>query len=204
MIILIDNGHGYDTKGKCSPDGRLKEYAWARDVAKRIQALLKADGKDARLVVTEQNDISLKERVRRVNAICKTAGAKNCLLVSVHINAAGADGKWHTASGWSGWVAPNASTNSKRLAQLLYDEAAKAGLQGNRSVPPCKYWVGNFAIIRDTSCPAVLTENLFQDNKAEVDYLMTEQGKNEIAKLHFDAIKRYIANDVWEKSLSSH
>lgn len=203
MIILIDNGHGFDTKGKCSPDGRIKEYAWARDVAKRIQALLTADGKDARLIVTEQNDIPLKERVRRVNTICKQVGAKNCLLISVHINAAGGDGKWHTASGWSGWIAPNASANSKRLAQLLYDEAAKAGLQGNRSVPSCKYWVDNFAIVRDTSCPAVLTENLFQDNKAEVDYLMTEQGKNEIAKLHFDAIKRYIANDVWEKSLSS-
>ena len=193
FIILIDNGHGFDTKGKCSPDGRLREYAWARDVAKRLQALLTAEGIDARLIVTEQNDISLTERCRRVNAICKTAGAKKCLLVSIHINAAGGDGKWHTASGWSGWVAPNASANSKRFAQLLYNEAAKAGLQGNRSVPVSKYWVGNFKIIRDTSCPAVLTENLFQDNRAEVDYLMTEQGKNTIAKLHLQAIKQYIS-----------
>lgn len=193
FIILIDNGHGFDTKGKCSPDGRLREYAWARDVAKRLQALLTAEGIDARLIVPEQNDISLTERCRRVNAICKTAGAKKCLLVSIHINAAGGDGKWHTASGWSGWVAPNASANSKRFAQLLYNEAAKAGLQGNRSVPVSKYWVGNFKIIRDTSCPAVLTENLFQDNRAEVDYLMTEQGKNTIAKLHLQAIKQYIS-----------
>lgn len=27
MKILIDNGHGAETPGKCSPDGRLREYA---------------------------------------------------------------------------------------------------------------------------------------------------------------------------------
>lgn len=193
MIILIDNGHGYDTKGKCSPDGRIREYAWARDVAKRLQAKLKQNGLDARLIVTEQNDISLTERCRRVNDICKTVGSKNCLLVSIHINAAGADGKWHTASGFSGWVAPNASDSSKRFARLLHIEAVKLGLGGNRSVPPERYWIGNWKICRDTNCPAVLTENLFQDNLKEVDYLLSETGKNTIVEMHYQAIKNYIS-----------
>lgn len=193
MKILIDNGHGVDTKGKCSPDGRIREYAWARDVAKRLQAKLRQNGLDARLIVTEQNDISLRERCRRVNDICKTVGSKNCLLVSIHINAAGGDGKWHTASGFSGWVAPNASDNSKRFARLLHIEAVKHGLGGNRSVPPERYWVGNWAICRDTNCPAVLTENLFQDNLKEVDYLLSETGKNTIVEMHYQAIKNYIS-----------
>ena len=33
MIILIDNGHGIETPGKRSPDGRFKEYLWNREVA---------------------------------------------------------------------------------------------------------------------------------------------------------------------------
>lgn len=33
--ILIDNGHGSNTSGKCSPDGRLKEYAYTREIAIR-------------------------------------------------------------------------------------------------------------------------------------------------------------------------
>lgn len=198
MIILIDNGHGNDTKGKFSPDGRLREYAWARDVAKRIHALLTADGLDARLIVTEQNDISLKERVRRVNAICQTAGAKNCLLVSVHNNAAGADGKWHTAKGFSVFVSKNASANSKRCAAIFTDEAKALNLLGNRDVPTCKYWTWSWTksdiyILKNTSCPAVLTENLFQDNREDVEYLLSEQGKNTLAKLHADAIKKYIS-----------
>lgn len=192
MIVIIDNGHGVNTAGKCSPDKRLYEWKWAREVAQLIEDKLKAHGIKAVRIITEDTDISLKERCQRVNALCAQHGTSNCVLVSVHINAAGADGQWHNATGWSGWVAPNASSNSKRFAQLLYAEAEKAKLQGNRSVPPYKYWVGNFAIVRDTKCPAVLTENLFQDNKAEVDYLLSAEGKATIAKLHVEGILNYI------------
>lgn len=192
MVILIDNGHGSNTGGKCSPDKKLREYAWAREIAKRIELELKSKGYDARRIVPEDMDISLSVRCKRVNDICKTNGSKNCLLVSVHINAAKSDGKWHDARGWSGWVAPNASANSKKFAQLLYAEAEKRGLKGNRSVPACKYWTGNFAIVRDTNCPAVLTENLFQDNIADVSYLMSENGKQAIVQLHVDGIINYI------------
>lgn len=42
MKILIDAGHGINTPGKKSPDGRLKEYEWARDIAQRLEANLKS------------------------------------------------------------------------------------------------------------------------------------------------------------------
>lgn len=191
MKILLDNGHGYDTKGKRSPDGRLREYAWAREIAKRIESELRKRGLDVQRIVTEERDISLTERVRRVNNICKQVGAGNVCLVSVHVNAAGSGG-WRTARGWSGWVFTRSSANSKRLAQLLYAEAERRGLQGNRSVPKEKYWTANFYILRYTYCPAVLTENLFQDNKEDVDYLLSEEGKQAITDLHVQAILKYI------------
>lgn len=191
MKILIDNGHGVDTAGKCSPDKTLYEYKWAREIANRLVAALKAKGYDAERIVTEETDVPLRTRCQRVNAICQKVGAKNCLLISVHINAAG-KGTWNTATGWSGWVAPNASANSKKLAQCLYAEAEARNLKGNRSVPSCKYWVGNFAIVRDTNCPAVLTENLFQDNQQEVKYLLSETGKQTIVDIHVNGIINYI------------
>ena len=40
--ILIDNGHGIDTAGKCSPDGSLREYKWAREIAARVVNALRA------------------------------------------------------------------------------------------------------------------------------------------------------------------
>lgn len=36
MKILIDNGHGSNTAGKRSPDCRLMEYAYTREIADRV------------------------------------------------------------------------------------------------------------------------------------------------------------------------
>lgn len=197
MKILIDNGHGDNTPGKCSPDGRLREYAWSRECAKRLVAALKKKGYDAELITPEASDVKLQTRVSRVNNICKAVGARNCLLVSIHNNASGGDGKWHDACGWSVFVSKNASENSKKLARMLTVEAINRELMGNRSVPLQKYWTWSWTnndiyILKNTACPAVLTENMFQDHKGDVDYLLTEEGMTELVDLHLDGISKYI------------
>lgn len=194
IVVILDNGHGQDTAGKCSPDRRLYEWSWCREIVARIYQQLMSIGIQTVILVPETQDISLQERVKREKSITKQAkqANKSTILISVHINAAGNDGKWKSARGFSGWVAQNASENSKKLAKLLYSECEKRQLQGNRSVPTDKYWTANFYILKNTSCPAVLTENLFQDNKQDVDYLLSEQGKQAIVDLHVAAIEKYI------------
>lgn len=191
MKIIIDNGHGRDTAGKRSPDGRLLEYAYAREIAVRLERELKARGYDAQRIVPEGNDISLKERCNRANRIYVAAG-KKAILVSIHCNAAGADGKWHDARGWSAYVSRNASKKSKELACRLIDAAETQGLKVRRYSQNEPYWTQNLAICRDTNCPAVLTENLFQDNREDVDYLLSEKGKQTIVELHMNGIMEYL------------
>ena len=48
MIILIDNGHGVNTPGKCSPDGLFREYRYTREIAAEVVKRLRAAGYDAR------------------------------------------------------------------------------------------------------------------------------------------------------------
>ena len=57
MKVLIDNGHGVETPGKRSPDGRLREYAYAREIADRVVSLLQDNGIDAVRIVPEETDI---------------------------------------------------------------------------------------------------------------------------------------------------
>ncbi len=192
--ILIDNGHGENTKGKQSPDGRLREYAYAREIAKRVESCLMCKGYDVERIVPEDFDISLSIRCKRVNDICRKVGSKNVLVVSIHNNAVGSNGKWYSARGFSAFVGLNASANSKRLAACLWDKAIELGLKGNRAVPNEKYITQNLAICRDALCPAVLTENLFQDNLEDVDFLLSEDGKIAITKLHVEGIIDYINN----------
>ena len=194
LVVLIDNGHGKNTKGKCSPDKRIFEWEYCRELACRLYEKLLIEGIQAILLVPEEKDVSLSERVRREKKItkeAKKAGKETC-FISLHLNAAGGDGKWKSARGWTCWIAQEASADSKKLAQLLYAEAEARNLQGDRCVPKTKYWTANFTVCTDTSCPAVLTENLFQDNLEDVEYLLTEDGKNTLVDLHVAAIKKYI------------
>lgn len=195
MIVLIDNGHGSNTSGKCSPDKSIREYKYAREIASELEKQLKDKGITAIRIVTEENDVPLSTRVSRVNTICKEFGAQNCCVVSIHLDACPPnDGKWHNARGFSVRVAKNASQKSKKLARLLYEQAEALNLKGNRSVPSEKYWVQNLAICRDTNCAAVLTENLFQDNKEDVAFLLSKEGKDAIVQLHLNGIMNYISS----------
>ena len=188
MKILIDNGHGQDTAGKRSPDGRLLEYAYAREIADRLEKELNARGIEAVRITPEEYDVSLSERCRRANKY----GAKGVLLVSIHCNAAGADGKWHDAHGWAAYVSKNASVGSKTLARCLIQAAKDRGLAVREWSAREPYWTQSLAICRDTKCPAVLTENLFQDNRADAEFLLSEEGKEAITALHVNGIIKYI------------
>ena len=82
MKILIDNGHGLNTPGKRSPDGKFIEAIYTCEIARRIVAGLLDRGYDAELLIPENEDIPLSERVRRVNAHCQALGKSNVILVA--------------------------------------------------------------------------------------------------------------------------
>ena len=191
MIVLIDNGHGA-TCPNGSPDKQIRKYSYAREIASLLEQKLKEKGVTAIRIVTEENDVPLSTRVSRINTICREFNPNNCCVVSIHLDAAGSDNKWHNARGFSVRVAKNASNKSKKLARVLYEQAEALNLKGNRSVPPKKYLVHNLAICRDTNCAAVLTENLFQDNKEDVAFLLSKEGKDAIVQLHLKGLLNYI------------
>lgn len=191
MFIILDSGHGSNTKGKQSPDGSLREYKYAREISAMITEQLTREGYTVcNLMAGIEEDESLSSRCKRVNALCKAN--KDSFLISIHCNAAGSDGNWHTAKGWSVFISQNASNKSKKLADSLYDSANSYGLKMRRPSKTQKYWVQSLAMCRDTNCPAVLTENLFQDNKEDVAFLLSEEGKQTIVDLHIKGIKQYI------------
>lgn len=192
MKVLIDNGHGEKTAGKRSPDGTLREYAYAREVAERVVNALRLRGIDAERLVPEKSDIDLKERVRRVNAHCLKHGAENVLLVSVHLNASGNGTSWGQGRGWQVCVGRNASSSSRRAASCLTEAAVGAGLKVRRYKPDQDWWAQNLFLMEKTRCPAVLTENLFMDNREDCALLMSEDGMDRIVRLHVEGIMAYI------------
>lgn len=191
MKVLIDNGHGENTPGKRSPDGRLREWSYTREIADLVVAGLRKKGIDAERIVKEDSDVPLSERCRRANNIYRDTG-KKAILVSIHCNAAGLGASWMNAYGWSVFVSNNASLNSKKLAESLAQVAECIPVPVRKPMPGQSYWEQNLAICRDTNCPAVLTENFFQDNKKDVEYLLSREGKDTVARIHIEGILKYL------------
>lgn len=194
MKILIDPGHGIDTPDKRSPDGLFREYLWNRQVADLILEGLVSAGIDASLIVTETNDVTLRNRVNRVNTICNRLGASNVLLVSVHANAAGNGSAWMNARGWSCYTSKG-KTKSDQVAECLYDafeeefqdrKIRKDMSDGDRD------WEENFYVLQKSKCPAVLLENFFYDNREECAWMLQEETKKRIASAAVKGIIKYI------------
>lgn len=209
MVILIDPGHGSNVQGKQSPllegsgldvwsifteKGRFKEWKYTRVIAEDVVSKLKGLGYDARLVVTEKTDISLSERVRRVNTICNKYGAGNVVLVSVHANAVGDSSQWMNGKGWEAYTTKG-KTKSDMLAEFLYKRAEK-NLEGRKirrdTTDGDSDKEADFYIIKKAKCPAVLTENFFYDNKDDLKYLTSDEGLNAVERLHVEGILDYI------------
>ena len=193
MKILIDNGHGIQTKGKRSPDGKLLEYAYTRELARQIVKILQYRGYDSELLVPEDDDIPLSERVRRTNAHCQAFGKTNVILISIHVNAAGDGSKWMNATGWSCYTCKG-QTQSDTLANCLYEAAIK-------NFPDRRIrkdysdgdpdWEENFYMLRKTICPTVLTENFFMDSHSDLEYIQNRSGKQAIINTHAEGISKH-------------
>ena len=194
MIILIDPGHGIDTPGKRSPDGKFLEYLWNRQIAELLLDRFRIRGIGASLVVTETNDISLATRVQRVNRVCSKVGASNAILLSIHSNAAGDGSKWMSAQGWSCYTS-NGETKSDVIAECLYDafekEFSEKKIRKDMSDGD-RDWEENFYVLAKSKCPAVLLENFFYDNRDECSWLLKDETKERIADAIVKGVIKYI------------
>ncbi|WP_010664939.1 N-acetylmuramoyl-L-alanine amidase [Marinilabilia salmonicolor] len=185
MKVIIDNGHGVDTHGKRSPkwaDGsQLFEWEFNRDIAKRLAKALKSKGVESVLIVPEQTDVELSERVRRVNEIYRRNPGS--FLVSIHANAGG-------GTGWEVFTSVG-ETRSDDIAECFVKSAEKllpwmnirkdmTDGDGDKEA--------QFYVLKHTHCPAVLTENLFMDTVEDCRFIMSEKGRQVITDLHVEAI----------------
>ena len=194
MKIFIDNGHGLMTAGKRSPDGLFREPFYNREIARRLVSDLRDRGLDAELLVPEDDDISLAERVRRVNAACFLLGKQNVILVSIHVNAVGNGSKWLNATGWSVYTCKG-QTESDKLAECLCQAAIK-NFPGHRIRTDMSDgdmdWEEGFYILRKSLCVAVLTENFFMDSISDLEYLQSRAGKQAVVDTHVEGIIEYL------------
>ena len=114
--------------------------------------------------------------------------------MSIHVNAAGNGKKWMNATGWCAYTYYGHSASDK-LADCLY-RAAERHLKGHYLrkdfTDGDPDFEKNFYLLRNTYAAAVLTENLFYDNPADLAFLESEEGQKAIVALHVEGIIEFL------------
>ena len=198
-LWIFDNGHGgiidgvYQTAGKRSPvwpDGQqLFEGEFNRAIVNRLVTLCKANNIDYVNLVDTQEDVGLSERTSKANNIAKSSD-KKCIYVSVHSNGYSNE----SANGWSVYTSEG-ETKSDGIATILFDKSMRE-FKGEY-MRKDTYSDGdvdkeaNFYVLINTSMPAILSENFFMTNSDNCHkYLLSEEGRDRIAKVHFEMIQQ--------------
>ena len=207
MHIILDCGHGMNdtTNGKYSPmldssefnlrdvtvyQNRFREGNFNRLIGQRLERMLKDAGFEVHIVNDSYKDTPLKERVKKANEIAKKYGKDNCIYISIHSNAAGNGINWNNATGVSVHCCRKSSEKSKKLARLIYKHVLDKAYTGNRTIPKDQIWYNELFVLKNTTMPAVLVENLFYDNKSDLKKLMSDE--------HRDVILSYLYNGILE------
>ena len=199
-LWILDNGHGgiidgeYQTAGKRSPvwdDGsQLFEGEFNRAIVNRLVKMCAEEGIECVNLVDTQEDTSLSKRTEKANDIHRKRADKDgkSIYVSIHADAFNKE----SANGWSVYTSEG-KTKSDIIAKVLLDKATEEfpdeKMRGHKE--------SNFWVLRKTVMPAILSENFFMTNYNNChNYLLSEEGRDRIAKIHFEMIKEIEENKL--------
>lgn len=177
FTIVIDAGHGGKDQGAAGR--KIQEKEITLKIAQRAGKYIRRRTRGVDVILTRERDefISLNERANFAN-FCEAD-----LFISIHANSARGYAEGTETFVWSKRHNPW-SLKLARLIQKEYNERAK---RKNRGVKKA-----NFAVLRNTNMPAVLTEVGFISNAQEEKYMKSRRGRRKLAYCIYQAVKQYL------------
>lgn len=157
--IAIDAGHGIHTPGKRTPTGE-REWTFNDKVVRAAMAKL-SDYKDVTILRTDDAsgnvDAPLVARTNQAN------NWKADIFVSVHHNALGNEWGNHEGAETFVYIPMSKNPKSKKLADCVHPRIVKAMQTKDRGIKDA-----NFAVLRNSNMPAILTEGGFMDSRTDI------------------------------------
>lgn len=207
--IALDAGHGGTD---CGAEGVIQEVTLTERTTAELKDLLEQDGRFRIILSREAGEgKSISERNRKVRRY------KPDVMLSIHGNADDST----SAHGFEAYPSPPGYENheeSLALALLLAEEMQSVGatLRGTEGVR-FGYYTGSgqkvlvdssdteiydydtFGMLKHMQYAAVLVEQCFVTNQADVDAFGTEEGCRKAAAAYYRAICRYLEQNESEK-----
>jgi N-acetylmuramoyl-L-alanine amidase len=167
IVVVIDASHGGKDFGSSNKD--FSEKAIVASITKKIKELNSDSELIIRLTRTDDENLSLLERVKIVNEI------KPDLFISLHIN----NSKNPKHSGYEIYVSDKISTfeKSNLLANRLINSFST-----NYPLPNLGLKTAQFLVLKKSEVPSMLIELGYLSNEFDRNYITDDQNQNEIAK----------------------
>ena len=181
---MTDSGHGWNTGGKCSLDGTLKENQYNSIVEGKIAMLchlLKDKGLPLEYyqISPEYDDTPLEVRVQREKEIFRRYKSTHLVLGhSIHADAFPDD---ITANGTGTFY--YMGSRSVIFGEVMQKNLIERTHLADRGVRP-----KNLKMCRDTAAPWILTEAAFMTNPREKELLKSDGFRNINAIAHVDGL----------------
>jgi len=177
--LYFDPGHGGSDPGASGNGFREKDLAL--QIALEIRSMLKKyKGAQVRLSRTTDKYLSLSARTNDANKW----GAD--YFLSIHLNAFNG-----SANGYEDFIY-NGLSNSSGTAKkrdIIHDEVYKA-ITSMGSTPNRGRKKANFAVLRQTDMPAMLSENLFIDGSADGKIIKQKDYVENVAQGHVNGLAK--------------
>jgi len=174
-LIVVDAGHGGDDPGAIVGDATYEKF-YTLDIAKRLEALLTAEGAHTIMTRSEDQNPSLETRSHMANI-------NNAdIFVSVHINA-------FFNPFTNGSETFYYKYKDEKLAHAIHESMLSSLKLENKGLKRARLYV-----LRNTTMPAVLVEPLFMSNKEEFQLLDQPHFRQRIADALYKGILHYFKN----------
>ena len=162
------------------------EGVFNREIVKKLAYKLKSLGIPFFELCKGFEDIPLKDRVKVANEISEKWEGR-AVYISIHGNAGKGTGfEVYTSKG---------DTKSDPIATYYLDAMAE---EFPKKAKRTDYSDGdgdkeaNFYALKNTSCPAILTESFFMDRREDAELMMSYEGMTKIVNAHLKTIQKVV------------
>lgn len=174
MKLYLDPGHGGGEPG--AQGNGMDEKNIVLDIALRIRNILTSDYEDVNVRMSRTGDegVSLSQRTNEANAWGED------YFLSVHCNAFNG-----AASGYEDYIYSGLSDASQTA---YYQDLMHAAIIDVNQLRNRGQKKANFHVLRESTMPALLTENGFIDNDGDAALLRTASWRQAVAQGHVNGL----------------
>lgn len=195
FTICIDPGHGGYDSGAVNEAYGVNEKDLNLDVSLKIGKILKKQ--DVKVIYTRKKDkVPWKTQRESLEGRSKISNKSDVdIFLSIHANNFDKSSKVKGTEVWLRFK----NTEDEILATYINDNLTNIGYTRDRGL---RYESDKgLYVLRNTQATSVLVELGYLSNKDDIEFLMSEDGKDKVAKAIADAIMEYYSkNNDQDKS----